>query len=269
MLIDFNDKRQIGKTKESISVIGLGTWAVRDYKKALRTFVYALTHGIDNIDTAEMYGNGETEKFVGEVVKEVGRDNIFITTKMLPDHLTSKDNVLTAAKMNLRRLNIDCVDLFLIHWPNRSIPIEVQVKNFEIVYLEGCARYIGVSNFSVKELEMALFSTKKAEIVVNQVHYSVLNKQIERDLLPYCIEQEITIQAYSPLERGKVKNNSLLERIGKKYGKSPVQVALNYLISHPRVIAIPKTEELNHLTEIMGSMGWRLKLEDIKLLGGV
>ena len=260
------DRKQIGNTGEYVSAVGLGTWSIRDYERAFETLVYALTHGIDNVDTAEMYGNGEAERFVGRVIGEVGRDNVFLTTKMLPSHLASKDEVLRAARSSLKRLNVDYVDLFLIHWPNDAIPIEVQVRNFEVVYLKGYARYIGVSNFSVEELDMALSSTRKADIVANQVHYSVLNKRVEMDLLPYCVKRGVTVQAYSPLERGRVRYNHLLERVGTRYGKSPVQVALNYLISHPRVVAIVKTEDLDHLIEILGSLGWRLKPDDVKLL---
>ena len=264
--IDPSDRKPIGNTGETVSAIGLGTWAIRDYKKALDVYVYALTHGIDNIDTAEMYDSGRAEEFVGEVIKRVGRENVFITTKMLPDHLVSKERVLKAARASLERLGVEYVDLYLIHWPNPSISIEKQVSNFEIVYLEGLARYIGVSNFDLEELEQAIHATKKAEIVVNQVHYSVLNKSVEKELLPYCIKQGITIQAYTPLEKGKVAEIPVLREIGEKYGKTPIQVALNYLISRPRVVAIPKTEDREHLEEILGSMGWRMEENDIEVL---
>ena len=261
--IDYNDRKEIGKTGEYVSAIGLGTWSIRDYNRALKTYSYALEHGIDNIDTAEMYDNGRAEEFVGKLIKYIGRENIFITTKMLPHHLISEDEVLKAAKTSLKRLNVNYVDLFLIHWPNPSLPIETQIRNFEIVYLKGLSRHIGVSNFDLIDLEKALSYTKKADIVVNQVHYSVLERSIEKDLLPYCIRNNITIQAYTPLERGRIRHLRIIKELSRKYNKTPIQIALNYLISHSRVIAIPKAEKMEHLIEIIGSMGWRLSLEDL------
>lgn len=261
--IDYNDRKEIGKTGEYVSAIGLGTWSIRDYNRAFKTYSYALEHGIDNIDTAEMYDNGRAEEFVGKLIKYIGRENIFITTKMLPHHLISEDEVLKAAKTSLKRLNVNYVDLFLIHWPNPSLPIETQIRNFEIVYLKGLSRHIGVSNFDLIDLEKALSYTKKADIVVNQVHYSVLERSIEKDLLPYCIRNNITIQAYTPLERGRIRHLRIIKELSRKYNKTPIQIALNYLISHSRVIAIPKAEKMEHLIEIIGSMGWRLSLEDL------
>ena len=190
--IDYNDKKEIEKTGEYISAIGLGTWAIRDYNRAFKTYSYALEHGIDNIDTAEMYDNDKVEEFVGKLIDYIGRENVFITTKMLPHHLVSQNEVLKAARSSLRRLNVSYVDLFLIHWPNPSLPIEIQIRNFEIIYLNGLSRYIGVSNFDLIDLEKAIVILK-AEIVVNQVHYSVLERSIEEYLLPYYIKKNITI----------------------------------------------------------------------------
>ena len=264
--IDWSDRKEIGKTKEYVSAIGLGTWAIRDYKRAEEVFVYALKHGIDNVDTAEMYGNGAAEEFIGRVIERVGREKVFITTKMLPEHLISRDNVLKAAKASLKRLRVKEIDLFLIHWPNPYLPIDLQIRNFEVIYTEGLARYIGVSNFNVRELEKAINATRSAEIVVNQVHYSILHRDIERDLLPFAIREGITIQAYTPLEKGLVANNSVVRRVASRIGRTPIQVALNFLISRPRVIAIPKTEVLEHVKEILGAMGWRLSEELIDYL---
>ena len=264
--IDFDDRKEVGRTGEKVSAIGLGTWAIRDYSRAEEVLVYAIEHGLDLIDTAEMYDHGRAEELVGRVVRRVGRDKVFITTKMLPEHLVSRDTVLKAARASLKRLGVDAVDLFLIHWPNYTMSISEQVRNFEAVYLEGLARYIGVSNFNRSELEEAIHATRKAEIVVDQVHYSILNRDIEVDLLPYAIEAGITIQAYTPLERGAVAHNKHVRKIAAKIGKTPIQVALNFLISRPRVVAIPKTENMNHLIEIMGALGWRLSPQDLEYL---
>jgi len=264
--IDYNDWKEVGRTGEKITAIGLGTWAIRDYGKAFDVYVYGLKNGLNHVDTAEMYDNGLAEEFISRVVREVGRDSIFITTKMMPQHLVSRNKVLRAARNALNRLGVSYVDLFLIHWPNPNLSISIQVKNFEAVFEAGYTRFIGVSNFDRWELEEALNSTSKAEVVVNQVHYSVLNKSIERDLLPYAIREGVTIQAYTPLEKGSVARHPIIRDIARKYDKTPVQIALNYLISRPRVVAIPKTENIDHLKEIISSMNWRLREEDIEVL---
>ena len=264
--IDTNDRKPIGRSGETVSAIGLGTWAIRDYRMAEEVLAAAPSYGIDNIDTAEMYGSGAAEELVGRVIRRVGREAYFITTKMLPHHLRSRDEVLKAARASLRRLGLPYVDLFLIHWPEPTLPISTQVRNFEAVYEEGLARYIGVSNFSVREMRIAMESLKSAEIVANQVHYSILAKDVEHDLLREAIKEGVTIQAYTPLERGEVAEHPVVREVARKVGKTPIQVALNYLISRPRVVAIPKTERIEHLREIAGAMGWRLDEEDMKLL---
>jgi len=264
-LYDLSDYKYIGSDR--VFAIGLGTYSIRSYDRALEAFIYAITHGVNLIDTAEMYSGGRAEEFVGEVIKHVGRSSVFITTKILPDRLVDKELVLKATRESLRRLGVSSADLVLIHWPNERLSIAEQVRNFEVIYEYGLTRYIGVSNFDTAQLREAIEATRKAEIVVNQVHYSVLTRYyVEKELLPYCVENNITIQAYTPLERGNVVVNPTIVKVATRYGKTPVQVALNYLISHKNVVAIPKSESINHVQEILGATGWRLRLEDLEYI---
>jgi diketogulonate reductase-like aldo/keto reductase len=264
-LYDLSDYKYIGSDK--VFAIGLGTYNIKSYDKALDAFIYAITRGVNLIDTAEMYDSGRAEEFVGQIVKHVGRSSVFITTKILPSRLVDRDQVLKAAHESLRRLGVSSVDLILIHWPNENMSITEQVRNFEVVYEYGLARYIGVSNFDLAQLREAIEATRKAEIVVNQVHYSVLTRHyVEKELLPYCVEKGITLQAYTPLERGSVVVNPIIVKVARKYSKTPIQVALNYLISHKSVVAIPKSENINHVQEILSSAGWRLKVEDLEYI---
>ncbi len=262
-LYDLSDYKYIGHDK--VFAIGLGTYNIKSYDRALEAFLYAITRGVNLIDTAEMYDAGRAEEFVGQVVKHVGRSSIFITTKLLPSRLVDKELVLKATQESLRRLGVSSVDLILIHWPNERMSITEQVRNFEVVYEYGLTRYIGVSNFDLAQLREAMEATRKVEIVVNQVHYSVLTRHyVEKELLPYCVKNKVTIQAYTPLERGNVVVNPVIVKIANKYSKTPIQVALNYLISHRNVVAIPKSENIDHVQEILGSTGWRLKIEDLE-----
>jgi len=263
--IDQEDRKEIGRTGERVSAIGLGTWGIRDRERAIEALVHALEIGIDLIDTAEMYG---TEEIVGCAVRKFGRENVFITTKLLPEHFVNSYEAVKAARSSLRRLGLGYVDLVLIHWPHKS-PIEEQIRSLERIADEGLSRYIGVSNFDLEELKIAVESTRKNEIVVNQVKYSVLDREVEEDLLPYCVEKGITIQAYTPIERGRVREVQLIREIARRRGKTEVQISLNYLISRPRVTAIPKSERAERVEEFRGAMGWRLSPEDIALLEGL
>lgn len=269
MSIDFSDFKELGKTKEKVSAIGIGTWQIKDYKKAKEALIYALQLGLNMIDTAELYGFGRAEELVGEVIKEVGKSSAFITTKLLPHHFLTKESVLKAAKNSLKRLGLKTADVILLHWPLPAVPIERQIRNLEAIAEEGLSRYIGVSNFSAEKLKKAIQSTKNHEIVINQVKYSVLDKEPEVELLPLCEREGVTIQAYTPLEKGKVAELETVQLLAKKYGKTPVQIALNYLISHKSVVAIPKTERKERVEEFRGAMGWRLSPEDIELLKSI
>ncbi len=266
--IDYSDWKTIGS--DLVSAIGIGTWAIRNYNSMYEVLRYAFESGkINLVDTAEMYDSGRAEELVGKVVREVGRDNVFITTKIMPHNFVSEESVEKAVRASLKRLGVEYVDLFLIHWPSSSLSIEAQVRIFEkIVYRRGYARYIGVSNFNGEELVRAIHATGSAEIVVNQVHYSVLNRWAEYEILPIALRHKVAIQAYTPLERGRVLRSGLVREISLKTGKTPIQVALNYLISRPSVIAIPKTETMKHLNEIFGALGWRLEEEYIERLSG-
>lgn len=262
---DESDYKLIGHDR--VSAIGVGTYGIKSYDKAFDALVYAVVHGINLVDTAEMYDNGKAEELVGRVIKEVGRDAVFVTTKVLPNRLDDKEKVLRAVEASLRRLGVSYADLVLIHWPSERLSISEQVQNFEVVAERGLTRYIGVSNFDVAQLRLALRSTKKHEIVVNQVHYSIINRYyVEKELLPFCVENKVTIQAYTPLERGSVVNNYTVVSVARKYNKTPVQIALNYLISHKNVTAIPKSERVEHVQEFLGSMGWRLSLIDLEYI---
>ncbi len=261
--LDYSDRKPIGG--ETVSAIGIGTWAIRDYDRALDALRLAVSHGIDNFDTAEMYDNGRAEELIGRLARTVGRDRIFITTKLLPQRFRSRESAVKAARASLKRLGVKVVDLILIHWPDYATPLSVQIRNLEAIAAEGLARYIGVSNFSKSQLEKALTWTRSYEIVVNQVKYSILDRSIEHEsLLDLAKREGVTIQAYTPLERGAVARDKFIMEIANKVGKTPVQVALNYLISHHRVVAIPKTERGDRVREFVGAMGWRLPGELIE-----
>jgi len=258
-----------------IPSIGMGTWGIGgfstpDYRYdeiAIKALRYGIELGITLIDTAEMYGAGHSEEVVGIAIKGL-REKVFIATKVWYTNLRY-DDVLRSAEKSLKRLQIDVIDLYQVHWPNPHIPLNETMKAMEKLVLDGKVRFIGVSNFSVRLMEEARAALSKIDIVSNQVEYSLLSREVENDILPYCEKENITLIAYSPLGRGNIfsdPRSKILREIAKKYNKTPAQVALNWLISKNPVVAIPKAINLSHIKENADAVGWRLSNEDLELL---
>ncbi|MCS7133582.1 MAG: aldo/keto reductase [Candidatus Caldarchaeum sp.] len=275
------EKKILGKTGESVAAIGLGTWGiggreVADYSnddKAVEAIRYAVELGMNHIDTAEIYAAGHSEELVGEAVKIYPRDEVFIATKVWPSNLRY-DDVLRACRRSLERLRMKYVDLYMVHWPNPRIPVEETMKAMEKLVKDGLVRYIGVSNFDVPLLERAIEACKSEEIVSNQVVYSLAERGIEADVLPFCERNGITVVAYTPLGKGRIavearqrtSRGRVLADIAERYGKTPNQVALNWVIYKPNVITIPKSINKEHIQENAGGAGWRLAEEDYEQL---
>ncbi len=274
--------RRLGRTGEKIAAIGLGTWRIGggmspDYskdKEAVEAIRYAINLGMNHIDTAEIYGGGHAEELVGEAIKELRRDDVFITSKVWHTNL-KYDDVLKACERSLRRLQTDYIDLYLIHWPSSRIPLSETMRALERLYDEGKIRYVGVSNFSASQVEEARSYLSHADVVANQVEYSLYERHIERDLMPYSLNTGVTIIAYSPLGKGRLVREvsagrservRVLKEIAEKYSKTAIQVALNWVIWNENVITIPKAVRKEHLEENAGAAGWRLKEKDYKLI---
>ena len=261
--------KELGKTGVMVPEIGLGTWKYRGGVEPLQA---GIGMGSWFIDTAEMY---RTEDVVGQVIAS-GREEVFLATKVSGSHLR-RDQVLRAADASLRLLNTDHIDLYQIHWPNRSVPIAETMGAMESLVDSGLIRYIGVSNFRLSELQEAQKAMSHHPIVSNQVLYSLKDREIEGDMLPYCQEQGITIIAYTPLADGSLAGKSrfpgrqshgmnALEAVAADVGKTLAQVALNWCTARPNVIAIPKSNSLARTRENCGASGWRLSPAQVKTL---
>ena len=259
--------RPLGKTGVQIPVIGLGMWEYRGSVEPLRR---GIELGASFIDTAEMYS---TEGATGEAVRGL-RDAVFVATKVLASHARYRE-VLEAADRSLRRLKTDYIDLYQLHSSNLSVPIGETMGAMEELVDQGKVRFIGVSNFSVAQLREAQQAMAKYEIVSNQVLYSLLDRAIEGDLMPYCQQQQVTVIAYSPLGQGKLTSRpppkrrqamTVLEAIASETRRTVVQVALNWCISRPNVVAIPKSDKMEHVVENCGASGWSLSTAQIEAL---
>jgi diketogulonate reductase-like aldo/keto reductase len=275
------ERKSLGKTGESVAAIGLGTWNMggrespdyRDDERLIEAIRYAVELGMKHIDSAEFYAAGHAEELVGEAVKQFSRDEVFIATKVWPSNLRYED-VIRSCRRSLERLQLKYVDLYMVHWPNPRIPLQETMKAMEKLVKDGLVRYIGVSNFDVELLEEAMNALKREEIVANQVEYSLEAREVERELIPFCERNGITVTAYTPLGKGRIPaeaasntpRGKILAEMAQRYGKTPVQIALNWVIWRPNVITIPKAARKEHLEENAGAAGWRPTEEDYKRL---
>lgn len=307
------------------SVLGLGFgWRISEDAKVIPQSIRetrfditrkALELGINWIDTSEAYDLGHSEELLGEVIRDLPIESlhkdVFITTKVEPYHMRYSD-VLKAAEGSLRRLGVDSIDLYQLHHYNPKIPIKETMKAMENLVDSGKIRFIGVSNFSLKELKEAQEALSKYDVNSNQVHYNVLTRSytdwssgsrvaVDEELLPYCRKEKVDILAYSAVAMGLLANKwsedtrfppeiwkrivkvygerpfenkhlikqlevaKALKKIGDSYGKTPAQVAVNWLIYKPEVFALFGTESasaLKYLEENCGAVDWRLKEND-------
>lgn len=227
---------------EKVPKIGLGTWKMTD--RCVESVKTALNHGYRHIDTAQVYGN---EEKVGRGIEEsnVDREEIWVTTKVWRDNLNQRD-LKKSVDESLEKLRTDYVDLLLIHWPFREMDMETVLSEMNDLVEEGKVRKIGISNFNTDQMERAQ-ELSEAELFTNQVEYHPFLGQDE--VLEKCREMDMMLTAYSPLARGEVLGNMVLDRIGQKYGKSEAQVALRWLTQQDNVCAIPKASTERHIKE--------------------
>lgn len=247
--------------------ISLGTWK---YRAGPEPLVYGIELGANFIDTAEIY---RTEGVVGEALAG-RRDKVFLATKVSGDHLRY-DDVLTAAEKSLKLLKTDRIDLYQIHWPNPDVPIRETMRAMEELADSGKVRYIGVSNFDVHEMEEAQSCLKRHKIAAIQVIYNLLERGIEHEVIPYCERNHITVLAYSPLAQGDLASPSMLGRkdraealrkVSEATGKTIAQIALNWCLTKPVVMAIVKAANKEHVKDDCETSDWRLSAEHIESL---
>jgi diketogulonate reductase-like aldo/keto reductase len=263
------EKRVLGRTREKIPVIGMGTWKIGDAQNEGRALeIQAIRKGIElgmtMIDTAEMYGYGNAEKLVGQAIKGM-RDEVFIATKVSPEHFGYED-VLTACESSIRRLGVKHIDLYQLHWPNHQIPIVETMKAMEELVSRGKIRYIGISNFSVAQTLNARDALPRSEVVSNQVRYSLTHRSIEAELLPFCEKEKLTVIAYSPLDTGKLPTSKIPQALLAKYGLTPAQLMLNWVTYRDAVVAIPKASSVEHVEKNAMSVRTRISGDDYRAL---
>ena len=260
------ERKLLGASGVTIPEIGLGTWRYTGGPEPLRR---GIALGANLIDTAEMY---RTEAAVGEAVAGI-REQVFIATKVLGSNLRY-DAVLRAADRSLRLLGVDKIDLYQIHWPNPRVPIAETMPAMAKLVSDGLVDYVGVSNFSVGDLQAAQAAMPNVPIVSNQILYNLRRRGAERDVIPYCRQHDITVIAYSPLHEGALvsgpaggrvrralglnRGQDALADVAAETGKTVAQVAINWVADQPGIVAIPKSNSVARTEANCNASGWRL-----------
>jgi diketogulonate reductase-like aldo/keto reductase len=257
-----------------LPAIGLGTWhmgeAARTRAAEVAAVRLAIEIGYRVIDTAEMYGEGGAEEVVGQAVAEalrtgaVTRDELFIVSKVYP-HNASRAGVAAACDRSLRRLGLDRIDLYLLHWPGPH-PLRDTVAGFEALRADGRIRHWGVSNFDTDEMQ-ALVGAGGERCAANQVYYSLSARGAEFDLLPWQRERSMPLMAYCPLDQGGLVDEALLREVAGRRGSTAAQVALAWLMAQHGVMVIPKAVREAHLRENFAAAELVLGAADLGAIG--
>ena len=247
--------------------IGFGTWKIKDYNQVIDVVKNAIEVGYRHIDTASVYGN---EEAIGIALKEscIPREDIFVTTKLW-NSVRGYNETICAFNESLKKLQLEYIDLYLIHWPS---PLEFrdcyQEKNIETyqalekLYSQGKIKAIGVSNFLKHHIE-ELKNFVSIPIAVNQIEFHPY--YYDQETIEYCKQNDIIIEAYSPLGRGEILKDNTIADIAKKYNKSPAQICIRYAIDN-QIVPLPKTISKQRMIENLNVFDFKEDIEKIRNL---
>ncbi|HCM84687.1 MULTISPECIES: aldo/keto reductase [Enterococcus] len=254
---------------QRVSPIGLGTWQIGDHKKKRESELQALKIGVELgaqvIDTAEMYGEGKSEILVGEAIQSVKRENIFLISKVLPEN-SSKELLPQSLDQSLKRLNVDYLDMYLLHWQG-DVSLEETAEAMQRMKQLGKIKSWGVSNIDYSDLQRLVESDYGKECAANQLKYNIVDRGIEFDVLPYMRINEIPLIAYSPILKGSLPDvnseRSVLKEIANNHRASVYQILLSWSIRDGRTIAIPKSSDTEHVRENIKALEIELAQEEL------
>jgi diketogulonate reductase-like aldo/keto reductase len=263
-MADKKPKIRVIETRDGMRMpaLGIGTWRMGERagqkKDEIAAIRLAIDLGVTLIDTAEMYADAET--VVGEAIKG-RRDGLFIVSKVLPSNASRKGTV-QAAERSLKKLGIDCMDLYLLHWEG-SYPLEETLEAFESLRAAGKIRHHGVSNFDTRAMADAEGLKAGKKITSNQVMYNLARRGIERNLLPWCQKHQVAVMAYSPLDQGSLKSTGALASVARRHNVAPETIAIAWTMRDPWVASIPKASNPDHVRANVAAAGITLTPEDL------
>lgn len=261
--------RPFGPTDVSVPVIGQGTWRMGEESGRRKDEIAALRLGIElgmtHVDTAEMYGDGGAERVVAAAISGQ-RDRVFLVSKVLPSN-ASRAGTVRACEASLRRLGTDYLDLYLLHWWSDRHPVEQTMEGMLELVRRGLARQVGVSNLDVSQMRRAQAALGDVPLACNQVLYHLRDREIESELLPYCEKKRVAVVGYTPLARGGYMKDAVAA-VARRHGRTPRQVALNFLTRRPSLFTIPKASHPEHVRENAGALDFSLTPADVRAIDG-
>jgi diketogulonate reductase-like aldo/keto reductase len=245
---------------ESVPALGQGTWNMGDdpalRREELATLQLGIDEGLRLVDTAEMYGDGASERLVGQAIAG-RRDQVFLVSKVYP-HNASRKAMASSCAASLKRLGTDRIDLYLLHWRG-GVPLEETVEAFLALQREGHIRHWGVSNLDLGDMRELAGLPGGAQAQTDQVLYNLTRRGIEWDLLPWLRQRGIPVMAYSPVEQGRLARDRRLAAFAAEHGMTAAQAALGWVLAQQGVIAIPKTGSRERLRENI--QAWKRPLD--------
>ena len=256
---------------QRVPALGLGTWRMGESTRSRTTEIAAvktaLEIGYRLIDTAEMYGNGGAEEVVGAALHDqmransITREELTIVSKVLPSN-ASHAGVLRACERSLKRLKLDFIDIYLLHWRG-STSLKETVAAFEQLRADGRIRHWGVSNFDTDDMQQLWKVPAGSHSVTNQIYYSASERGAEYDLLPWQRDHDVVTMAYSPIDQGALARDTTFAAIGRRHQISASAAALAWVLRHPAIIAIPMSASATHLRENFGAADVQLTEEEL------
>jgi diketogulonate reductase-like aldo/keto reductase len=243
---------------EQVPALGMGTWHMGESRpkraEEIATLRLGLDLGLTLIDTAEMYGEGRSEELVGEAI-EGRRREVFLVTKVYP-HNASRRGTAAACERSLRRLRVERVDLYLLHWRG-TVPLAETIDAFVALQEAGKIRYYGVSNLDLADMQELWSVPGGSDVQTDQLLYNLARRGIEWDLPPWLRQHRIPVMAYSPIEQGRLLSDLNLADFARRHDMTPAQVALAWLLVKDDIIAIPKTSDPERLKENAAALNCR------------
>jgi diketogulonate reductase-like aldo/keto reductase len=250
-----------------VPALGIGTWKMGESSRLRSQEIAALKRAIDLgmtlIDTAEMYGEGAAEELIAEAI-DGRRDQVYLVSKVYP-HNAGRRGAVAACERSLKRLGVDRIDLYLLHWRG-SVPLAETLDTFADLKRAGKVAAFGVSNFDTEDMDEAWGLPHGREIATNQILYNLSRRAVEHDLLPWLEVNGVPAMAYSPVEQGRLLGQPKLAAIAKKRGATPAQIALAWLLAQPDVIVIPKSSDQRHVEENRAAADLELNSEEMAAL---
>lgn len=255
---------------ETLPALGMGTWNMGEKPAARREEIATLQAGLDAglrlVDTAEMYGEGLSERMIGDALAG-RRDQAFLVSKVYP-HNAAPAAMAQACERSLERLRTDRLDLYLLHWRG-SVPLEAVLEGFLRLQGQGKIRYFGVSNLDPSDMREWCALPGGQALATNQILYNLTRRAVELDLLPLCRAQQVPVMAYSPLEQGTLLTNRKLVGFAERHAITPSHAALGWLLAQPDIMTIPKTTNRSRLLENLQAIERPLSPSQVAELGKI